>query len=90
MCAPSTVAWNPAESKDWGIVDQLLRMLRIKGRATTDVLATVLEIDVAASAIEQCEEAGLIEDTRLGYRITDWGASASRSSMPASASRPRR
>jgi hypothetical protein len=53
-------------------VDQLLQVLRIKGRATPDVLAAVVELDVTA-AIERCEHDGLIEQTRLGYRITDAG-----------------
>jgi pyruvate, orthophosphate dikinase len=53
-------------------VDRLLQALRIKGRATPDVLAAAVEVDVA-SAIERCEQDGLIEQTRLGYRITDAG-----------------
>ena len=53
-------------------MDRLLQALRIKGRATPDVLAAAVEVDVA-SAIERCEQDGLIEQTRLGYRITDAG-----------------
>jgi pyruvate,orthophosphate dikinase len=53
-------------------LEQLLQVLRIKGRATPDVLAAAVEIDVT-SAIERCERDGLVESTRLGYRITDLG-----------------
>ena len=53
-------------------MDRLLQVLRIKGRATPDVLAAAVEVDVAP-AIERCEQDGLIEQTRLGYRITDAG-----------------
>ena len=55
-------------------MDQLLRVLRIKGRATTEVLAIAIDADVdVAAEIEQCQSAGLIENTRLGYRITEPG-----------------
>ena len=50
----------------------MLQVLRIKGRATADTLATVIETDVTA-AIEQCEQDGLVESKRNGYRITDLG-----------------
>ena len=51
---------------------QMLQVLRIKGRATADTLATVLDADVTA-AVEQCEEEGLVESTRNGYRMTELG-----------------
>ena len=51
---------------------QVLQVLRIKGRATADTLATVLGVDVT-DVIEQCEQAGLVETTPRGYRITDLG-----------------
>jgi pyruvate,orthophosphate dikinase len=51
---------------------QMLQVLRIKGRATADTLATVIDTDVTA-VIEQGEEEGLIESTRSGYRMTDLG-----------------
>ena len=53
-------------------MDQLLQVLRIKGRATPEVLTAVVELDVLTE-IERCEREGLIEQTRLGYRITDAG-----------------
>jgi pyruvate, orthophosphate dikinase len=64
-----------ATSKGAGSLDQVLQVLqvlRIKGRATADTLATVLDADVG-DVIEQCEQAGLVENTRIGYRITDAG-----------------
>ena len=54
-------------------MDQLLQMLRIKGRATPETLADVLDDDGVAATIERCEAEGLVENTRLGYRITDLG-----------------
>ena len=51
---------------------QALRVLRIKGRATAETIATAVGADVT-EAIEQCETAGLVESTRHGYRITDLG-----------------
>ena len=50
----------------------VLRVLRIKGRATADTLATVLGSGVG-DVIEQCEREGLVESTRAGYRVTDDG-----------------
>ena len=55
-------------------VDELLQVLCIKGRAKPDSLAAAVDVDVAA-VIEQCEEAGLVENTKLGYRVTDIGRS---------------
>ncbi len=56
-------------------VDQMLdvlRVLRIKGRATADTVATALEADIG-DVVEQCEKEGLVESTRVGYRVTDTG-----------------
>jgi pyruvate,orthophosphate dikinase len=53
-------------------VDELLQVLCIKGRAKPDVLEAAVDADVAA-AIEQCERDGLVENTKLGYRVTDIG-----------------
>ena len=54
-------------------LDQLLQAVCIKGRAKPEALeAAVIEADVG-TAIEQCEQDGLIENTKLGYRITDLG-----------------
>jgi hypothetical protein len=55
-------------------VDELLQVLCIKGRAKPDSLAAAVDVDVAA-VIEQCEQAGLVENTKLGYRVTDIGRS---------------
>lgn len=51
---------------------QVLQVLRIKGRATPDTLATAMGAEVT-DVIEQCERAELVENTKIGYRITDLG-----------------
>jgi hypothetical protein len=53
-------------------VDLLLHVLRIKGRATPEVLEEALDVD-AATALEQLAAQGLVEPTRAGYRITAAG-----------------
>ena len=53
-------------------VDELLQVLCIKGRAKPDALEAAIDIDVTA-VIERCEQAGLVENTKLGYRVTDAG-----------------
>jgi pyruvate,orthophosphate dikinase len=53
-------------------LDQLLQALSIKGRAKPDALGAAIESDPSA-AIEQFEQDGLVEVTKLGYRITDLG-----------------
>jgi pyruvate,orthophosphate dikinase len=61
--------------REVGSVDEVLdvlRVLRIKGRATADTLATALETDVD-DVIEECERTGLVESTRVGYRVSDTG-----------------
>ena len=55
-----------------GSLDQLLQALCIKGRAKPEALEAALDADPKA-AIEQCEQDGLLENTKLGYRITDLG-----------------
>jgi pyruvate, orthophosphate dikinase len=53
-------------------LDQLLQVLCIKGRAKPEAIGAAIEADPTAW-IEQCERDGLIENTKLGYRITDLG-----------------
>jgi hypothetical protein len=53
-------------------LDRLLQALCIKGRAKPEALEVAIEDDPSA-AIEKCEQEGLIENTKLGYRITDLG-----------------
>jgi pyruvate, orthophosphate dikinase len=53
-------------------LDQLLQVLCIKGRAKPEAIEAAIEADPTAS-IEQCERDGLVENTKLGYRITDLG-----------------
>ena len=53
-------------------MDQLLQVLCIKGRAKPEAIEAAIEADPTAP-IEQCERDGLIENTKLGYRITDLG-----------------
>jgi pyruvate, orthophosphate dikinase len=60
------------EAKGDNQLDRLLQALRIKGRAKPDALEAAIEAD-ATAAIEQCEQDGLVENTKLGYRITDLG-----------------
>ena len=54
-------------------MDQLLHVLRIKGRATPEVLEEALDVD-AATALEHLAARGLVEPTRAGYRMTAAGA----------------
>jgi pyruvate,orthophosphate dikinase len=53
-------------------LDRLLQVLRIKGRATPEALAAVIESDLNG-AIEWCEQQGLVANTRLGYCVTELG-----------------
>jgi hypothetical protein len=53
-------------------LDQVLQALRIKGRARPDALEAAIELDPTL-AIEQFEQDGFVENTKLGYRITDLG-----------------
>ena len=53
-------------------MDLLLHVLRIKGRATPEVLEAALDVD-AATALEHLAAQGLVEPTRAGYRITAAG-----------------
>ena len=46
-------------------MDQLLQVLCIKGRAKPEALEAAIEADPTA-AIEQCEQDGLVENTKLG------------------------
>jgi hypothetical protein len=53
-------------------LELLLQVVCIKGRARPDALEAAIESD-PAPVIEQFERDGLIEPTKLGYRITDLG-----------------
>ena len=53
-------------------MDLLLHVLRIKGRATPEVLEAALDVD-ATTALEHLAAQGLVEPTRAGYRITAAG-----------------
>lgn len=55
-------------------MDLLLQVLRVKGRATKDALASAVQAD-PTRAVTQFMEAGLVEDTKLGYRLTEVGSS---------------
>jgi pyruvate, orthophosphate dikinase len=55
-------------------VDLLLQVLRLKGRAARDALAAAIQAD-PTDAIAELVAAGLVEDTKLGYRVTELGAS---------------
>ena len=53
-------------------VEHILQVLCIKGRAKPDALEAAVDVDLVA-VIEQFEQAGLVENTKLGYRVTDIG-----------------
>jgi pyruvate, orthophosphate dikinase len=53
-------------------VDHLLQVLCLKGRATHEALGAAVEADTTAP-IADLEAAGLVESTKLGYRVTDLG-----------------
>jgi pyruvate, orthophosphate dikinase len=55
-------------------VDHLLQVLCLKGRATHETLGVAVDADTTA-AIAELEAAGLVESTKLGYRVTDLGRS---------------
>jgi hypothetical protein len=55
-------------------VDHLLQVLCLKGRATQEALGAAVDADTTA-AIAELEAAGLVESTKLGYRVTDLGRS---------------
>jgi pyruvate,orthophosphate dikinase len=55
-------------------VDHLLQVLCLKGRATHETLGAAVNADTTA-AIAELEAAGLVESTKLGYRVTDLGRS---------------
>ena len=70
-------------------MEQLLQVLRIKGRATAETLATALEADVG-EVIEQCERDGLVENTRAATASPTLGASGWSRLMPPNASKRKR
>jgi pyruvate, orthophosphate dikinase len=51
-------------------VDLVLQVLHVKGRATLDALAAALQAD-PADAVAGLVAAGLVEDSRLGYKLTE-------------------
>ena len=53
-------------------MDHLLQVLCLKGRATHEALGAAVEADTAA-AVAGLEAAGLVENTKLGYRVTELG-----------------
>ena len=55
-------------------MDHLLQVLCLKGRATHEALGAAVEADTT-TAIAELEAAGLVESTKLGYRVTDLGRS---------------
>jgi pyruvate,orthophosphate dikinase len=56
------------------LVDHLLQVLCLKGRATQEALGVAVGADTTA-AIAELEAAGLVESTKLGYRATELGRS---------------
>jgi pyruvate,orthophosphate dikinase len=53
-------------------VELLLQVLSVKGRASHEALGAAIDAD-ATDAVAALEAAGLVEPTKLGYRITDLG-----------------
>jgi len=54
-------------------VDHLLQVLSVKGWATPEALGAAVDAD-ASAALAQLVATGLVEKTRLGYRVTELGA----------------
>jgi pyruvate,orthophosphate dikinase len=54
-------------------MDHLLQIVRVKGRATSDVLAVAIDADPTPH-IASLLANGLIEETRFGYKVTDTGS----------------
>jgi len=50
-------------------VDHMLQVLHVKGRATLDALATAVQAD-PSDAVAAFVADGLVEDSRLGYKLT--------------------
>jgi pyruvate,orthophosphate dikinase len=53
-------------------VDHLLQVLCLKGRATHEALGAAVGADPTA-VVTELEAAGLVERTKLGYRVTELG-----------------
>ena len=53
-------------------MDHLLQVMSVKGRATPETLGTAVDGD-ASAALAQLVAAGLAEETRFGYRVTELG-----------------
>jgi pyruvate,orthophosphate dikinase len=56
-------------------VDHVLQVLQVKGRATLEALTAALPADPdgAADAVAGFVTAGLVEETRFGYKLTEPG-----------------
>jgi pyruvate,orthophosphate dikinase len=56
-------------------VDHLLQVVAVKGRASHEALAAAVDTDAAAAsaAVAELESAGLVESTRLGFKVTELG-----------------
>ena len=50
-------------------MDHMLQVLHVKGRATLDALATAVQAD-PSDAVAAFVADGLVEDSRLGYKLT--------------------
>ncbi|HET6835622.1 MAG TPA: hypothetical protein VFH30_17275 [Acidimicrobiales bacterium] len=55
-------------------MDHLLQVLCLKGRATHEALGAAVGADTT-TAVAELEAAGLVESTKLGYRVTELGRS---------------
>jgi pyruvate,orthophosphate dikinase len=53
-------------------VEHLLQVVAVKGRASHEALCAAVDAD-ASAAIAALETDGLVESTKLGYRVTDSG-----------------
>jgi pyruvate, orthophosphate dikinase len=53
-------------------MDHLLQVLSVKGRATPEALGTAVDADTSA-ALADLVAAGLVEETKFGYRVTELG-----------------
>lgn len=51
-------------------MDLVLQVLHVKGRATLDALASAVRTD-PSEAVAGFVDAGLVEDSRFGYKLTD-------------------
>jgi hypothetical protein len=54
-------------------MDLLLQVMRVKGRATHEALTAAIQTD-PTDALADFVAAGLVENTKLGYRVTEAGS----------------